>query len=229
MRQRDRFVKDRVNSLLEFSEPFDIGIEKSVLRCILSDEGEKEIFVKLDAGCFYIPEHASLFEAARELRDIYGSVKAVPMAILCDRLQTTPDKLEEYFNDSSCFPGHIDYYVAILRQLKYQRAVIYESVELIAKAIDKGYNVDDLVDDCDGFAERVKVRGVMRMKDPNMEDWYAFDGNPSGEKYLVRKGKDGRSDYCLRNGKFVSEPAMLRQGFQRISIPKEVISNKLIK
>lgn len=39
MRQRDRFVKDRVNSLLEFSEPFDIGIEKSVLRCILSDEG----------------------------------------------------------------------------------------------------------------------------------------------------------------------------------------------
>ncbi len=220
MRQRDKYVIDKVDSILNLSEPFDINLEKTVLRSALSGEGEKDIFAGLDSGCFYLPEHVAMFDVVKEMYNTYGSVKVVPVAGLCDRLQTTPEKLKEYFNGYACSSGYIDYYIKLLRMYKLRRAVIYESVVLIAKAVDDYYNVDDLADDCDTFAERVKGRGVVRIKDPNMEEWFAKDGNPEAEKYLVKTGKEGKPDYCLKDGKCVSEPTMRRQGFQRISIPK---------
>ena len=218
MKQRDKYVWDKVDSILNLSEPFDIDLEKVVLNCVLSGEGEKDIFAGLDPGCFYLPKHAAMFEVARELYNSFGSVKSAPLAGLCNRLQTTPEKLKEYFEGVAYLPDALEFYLKILRMLKIRRAVIYESVVMIAKAVDNNYNVDDLVDDCDGFAKRVKSRGVTRIKDPSTVEWFAKDGNPEAEKYLVKRGKEGRPDYCLKDGKFVSEPSMLRLGFQRISI-----------
>lgn len=215
---KQSYILDSVDSILQLKELAAADIEKVVLRLILSGKGEKEIFARLDANCFYIPDNSTMFTVAKDLYDEYGTV---PSGMFCEKIGAPPEKVKEYLSDSSSFSEHLDYYIKILQLLKLRRAVVWESVTMIANAMDDHYNVDELMDDCEKYSERVKSRGVTRIKDPNMEDWYAMDGDPSAEKYLVKKGKNGWSDYCVVNNKFVSESQMIDRGFKRISLPRE--------
>jgi len=215
---KQSYILDSIDSILQLEEPAAADVEKIVLRLILSGKGEEEIFAGLDANCFYIPDHSAMFTMAKELYDEYGTV---PGGQFCERIGVSLEKIKEYLGDSFSFSEHLDYYIKILQLMKLRRSVVWESVTMIANAMDNYYNVDDLMDDCEKYNERVKSRGVMRIKDPNMADWYAMGGDPSAEKYLVKKGKNGWSDYCVVNNKFVSESKMIDRGFKRISLPIE--------
>jgi len=215
---KQSYILDSIDSILQLKELAATDIEKVVLRLILSGKGEKEIFARLDANCFYIPEHSTMFTAAK---DLYNECGAVPSGMFCEKIGTSPEKVKEYLSDSSSFSEHLDYYIKILQFLKLRRSVVWESVTMIANAMDDHYNVDELMDDCEKYSERVKSRGVTRIKDPNKEDWYAKDGDPAAERYLVRKGKNGWSDYCWIGNKSVSETEMINRGFKRISLPVE--------
>lgn len=215
---KQSYILDSIDSILQLKELAAADIEKVVLRLVLSGKGEKEIFARLDANCFYIPEHSTMFTVAK---DLYNECGAVPSGMFCEKIGTSPEKVKEYLSDSFAFSEHLDYYIKILQLLKLRRSVVWESVTMIANAMDDHYDVDELMDDCETYSERVKSRGVTRIKDPNMEDWYAMDGDPFAEKYLVKKGKNGWSDYCVVNNKFVSESQMIDRGFKRISLPIE--------
>jgi hypothetical protein len=217
-KSKQAYIEDSVDSILQLEEPAAVDVEKNVLRLVLSGKCEKEIFAGLDANCFYIPDHSAMFAAAKELYDEFGTV---PGGRFCEKIGASPEKVKEYLSDSSPFPDHLDYQIKILQYMKLRRAVVWESVTMIANAMDEHYYIDDLVDDCEKYSERVKSRGVTRIKDPNMEDWYALGGDPSAEKYLVKKGKNGWSDYCVVDNKFVSETQMINRGFKRISLPIE--------
>ncbi len=211
-------IQDSLIELLSSREPLALDVEMHVLNVVLSGICEKEIFSSLDADCFCRPDHAGMFTAAKELYDEMGSV---PYNRFCEKIGSSPEKVKEYFGDYKPSPAHLEFYIKLLQQFKLRRAVIWESVAMITKATDDNYNVDVLADDCENYVERVKGRGVMRIKDPNTVDWYALGGDSSAEKYLVRKGKNGWSDYCVVDNKFVSETQMFTRGFKRISLPIE--------
>lgn len=219
-RRKDKqsYILDSVESIFQLEEPAAIDIEKVILFQLLSGKFEKEIFDGLDADCFYLPDHVAMFSAARELYEKSGSV---PGRCIYEMTGTFPDKMKEYLSKSSLSLLHLEYFIKILQFMKLRRAVIWESVAMIANAMDEHYNVDELANDCERYSERVKSRGVTRIKDPNKEDWYAKDGDPAAERYLVRKGKNGWSDYCIVDSKIVSEPQMINLGFKRISLPVE--------
>ena len=217
-RNKQSYILDSVDAILNLDEPAAVDLEKVVLRLVLSGKGEKEIFAGLDANCFYLPDHAAMFAAAKALYDEFGTV---PGGSFCEKIGASPEKVKEYLGDSTSFPEHLDYYIKILQFMKLRRAVVWESVSMIANAMDEHYDIDELVDDCERYSERVKSRGVTRIKDPNMEDWYALGGDPSAEKYRVKKGKNGWSDYCVFENKFASESQMINRGFKRISLPIE--------
>lgn len=215
---KQSYILESIDSILQLKEPAAADVEMVVLRLILSGKGEKEIFARLDAKCFYIPEHSTMFTVAK---DLYNECGTVPSGLFCEKIGTSPEKVKEYLIDSSSFSKHLDYYIKLLQLLKLRRSIVWESVTMIANAMDDYYNVDELMDDCEKYSERVKSRGVTRIKDPNMVDWYAKDGDPAAERYLVRKGKNGWSDYCVVDNKFVSEAQMINRGFKRISLPIE--------
>lgn len=217
-RNKQSFIRDSVAALLSLEEPADVVLEKAVLGLALFGECEKEIFTELDANCFYLPDHAAMYTAAKELYDELGSV---PADRFCEKVGTSPEKVKEYLGESVSLAAPLVYYIKILQILKLRRAVLWESVTMIANAMDGNYNVDDLMDECEQFSERVKSRGVTCIEDPNTEDWYALGGEPSAEKYRVKKGKYGWSDYCVVDNKFVGERQMFKRGFKRISLPPE--------
>lgn len=214
---RQEHLLDDIDSILSLQPPAEEDIEKLMLFLILNGHYVQDIFEGLDERCFYIPDHKVMFAAAKEL---YDSLGFVPYDSFCKKVGCTPEKVKEYLGELCSDVPHLDYYIRILQLLKIRRAVVFESVTMIYNAMNDRYDGDDLLDDCDAFGRRVRERGVTRIKDPNMEDWFVRDD----EKYFVKKGKNGLPDYCLKNGKFISEPKMLSQGFRRESLPKQQAS-----
>lgn len=216
---KDRYILDSIDSILNLRLPAEIEMEKLILSLILSGRQQKEIFSGLDSGCFYVPEHSKMFVAAAELYEAKGTV---PFDEFCAKVDSSYEKLKEEidFREENEDFQNLCFVIPFLQLLKIKRAVVFESVNMIYNALDNYYDGDDLIDDCNTFGERVKQRGVTRIKDPNLEDWFVRDAGSHQEKYLVKKGKNGLPDYCAKDGKFVSEPKMFLMGYKRVSIPK---------
>lgn len=188
-------------------------VERVVARaCMNPDTVKDSLFADgIDEDCFWDVDCRRIFLVAKELFLSSGIVSPEKVAENSGLSVDFLNSLEEGRVE------HLEYYVKILQQKRIQRAVIRECYHLLEMAMNKETYIDELLERCGQFQKIVlfgkpdDIRPVRNAKN----DWFVKE--ETGKRYKVLPGKDDMPDFCVIEGKFVSEPKMLRNGFKRIT------------
>ncbi len=130
--------------------PQALEVEEAVLGAMLVEPNLKDIAAEeLDETCFYDPRHKMIYEAMLKLANEHSPVDIYTVS---EKLKAL-DNLEAVggavaITDLSLKIGaaaHFEYYIKILKQKAIQRALISASHNILKKAFDDSYSVDDLI------------------------------------------------------------------------------------
>lgn len=204
---------------LEYDIPKDVDLERAVINHILAGVEIEEAMNKIDEFCFTTQQHSEIFLAASVLFRSQGTLTADQVF---DRLQLEASDYRPFTQT------HIEYYVRVLRYFRVRRLILSKCLRFIEMVQSDKDNIDTLIDEWANTAEYLKADREPSWQDTNQgmqdtEDWYVSPDDST--RYLVLKGKKGLSDYCMKDGKFLSEPKMLFMGYRRVSLPKRPTSD----
>lgn len=204
---------------LEYDIPKDVDLERAIINHILAGVQIDEPLNKLDEDCFTDPQHKEIFFIASELFRSHGTLTADQ---IFDRVQITASDYRPFSQ------LHIEYYTRVLHYLGVRRLILRKCLRFIDVVQSGRDNVDTVINEWVNTGECLKAAQEPSWLDTNQgvqetEDWYISPDDST--KYLVLKGKKGLSDYCMKDGKFLSEPKMLFMGYRRVSLPKRPASD----
>lgn len=203
---------------LKYDIPKDVDLERAVINHILAGVEIEEAMNKIDEFCFTTQQHSEIFLAASDLFRSQGTLTADQVF---ERLQMEASDYRPFTQT------HIEYYVRVLRYFRVRRLILSKCLRFIEMVQSDKDNIDTLIDEWANTAEYLKADREPSWQDADQakedtEDWYISPDDST--KYLVLKGKKGLSDYCMKDGKFLSEPKMLFMGYRRVSLPKRPAS-----
>ena len=203
-----------------------LDIERAVVGvCLVPDAAAGVVFDQgLDGDCFWDDACREIFFAAKDCLVSKGVVSL-------DAVSEKTGFSVEYLTSLEGNPAHVEYHIKILRVKKIQRAVIGECYHLLEMASDESVDIDSLLERCGDLQRRIlfgKPAEIFPVRTAD-NDYFVYE--ETGERFKVIAGKEGRPDFCVVDGKFVSEPKMLRNGFVRITDKdyKSAKGNKGIK
>jgi len=217
----------KIKELVYSELPKASDIERSVLSALVHGEQQKKIIDMLDDTCFCCKvkdlDNALVFNEASRM---FAQNQSIVITDLSKQLGLDASEiLTSYPTSCLCSDKYIDYYIKILKDLKLLRKIVCESLNLLEQALQNDIPIDDYPDMfqsvTDGIRENLEKTHPMDegiLNGPPNNDWYVNRKNPK-EKYKVMPGKNGWGDYCWIDGKSVNEKMMLRNGYQRISLP----------
>lgn len=204
---------------LEYDIPKDVDLERAVINHLLAGVDIEYPLDRLDEDCFTDPNLKEIFYATAELFRSQANVTAEQVFA----------RLQQNVSDYRPFTqSHIEYYTRILHFFKAKRLILRKCLRFIELVQSDRENVDTVIDEWVNTGECLKADQEPPWQDTNQgvqetEDWYISPDDST--KYLVLKGKKGLSDYCMKDGKFLSEPKMLFMGYRRVSLPKRPASD----
>lgn len=217
----------KIEEIVYSELPKASDIERSVLSALVHGEQPKMIIDMLDDTCFCCKvkdlDNAVVFKEASRL---FAQKKTIELGNLSNQLGIDASEISAHYPaPCMCSDKYIDYYILILKGMKIQRKIVCESLNLLEQALQNDIPIDDYPDMfqsvTDGIREDLeKIHPIDKgmSNEPPSNDWYVNKKNPE-KKFKVMPGKNGWGDYCWIDGKSVNEKKMLRNGYQRISLP----------
>ncbi len=141
----------KVSELNGKTPPQAVELEKSVLGALMLDQNALSNTIEsLHEGCFYRPEHQTIFRAIRKLFD---QNKAVDLLMVVNQLRQDGELQAAggtyYVSDLTnnvVSAAHIDYHTQVLIEKYIQREIIRVSTESLTSAYDETTDVVDLLD-----------------------------------------------------------------------------------
>ena len=211
--------------------PFNLEAEQSVLGSILIDSAcMEEVVAEINAESFYLPQHKAIFSS---MMLMYTQSKAIDPVILADALAKTGkydtaggrDYLLEL---ARCVPStaNIEYYIKIVKEQYYLRALVEISNDIINKATSGEAEASVILDSAEQSIYNIRQgkekNGPSKISEIIVNDVYnklaqitgedkdKYKGIPSGfgmlDKYLTGLNK---SDLILIGAR----PAMGKTSF----------------
>ena len=188
------------NGLLSFENiqmPYSLEAEQAVLGSILVDANclsQAAVYVTPEA--FYLPQHASIFEAMISI-DATGQ-KLDPLVILNLLIQqgvydsTSGRNYLFQLKDSVPSTQNVEMYAKIVREKFYMRTLINISVETVESAVSQEYTADALLDNAEQKIYNIRqgktTNAPSKLKDIIVNNVYDTLKKITGEDKDLYKG-----------------------------------------
>jgi len=182
-----------MNIVEDKKAPRAIEAERGVLGAmLLSAEAVDKALQSLDASCFYLPQHATIFRAAEEL---YKENMPVDIVTLSDylarkgELESVGGRIQlTNLIEGIIAPSHIDHYIKLVLDAALKRKLIEISTKTIEECYESAVDASDILDNAESRVFEIaenRLKGGLAPIGDDIETVYEMLSNLQSKRGII--------------------------------------------